>query len=111
MKLNGWKRIGIVASMAWFFGAGTYTLIVTRARDMSVADTIEQNCLIFQVPHNPAQCSKEYNDNLALWARAWQLIAASVAIVPVPLGWGFAYLTIFLVRWITRGFQAHGISS
>ena len=30
--------------------------------------------------------------------------AAVVAFVPVPLGWGFAYLVLFLVRWVKRGF-------
>jgi hypothetical protein len=25
MKLNGWKRIGIIASVVWILGAGVYT--------------------------------------------------------------------------------------
>jgi hypothetical protein len=25
--------------------------------------------------------------------------------IPVPLGWGLAYLVPFLVRWIKRGFR------
>lgn len=25
MKLNGWKRIGIIASVIWILGAGAYT--------------------------------------------------------------------------------------
>jgi hypothetical protein len=30
--------------------------------------------------------------------------AATVALVPVPLAWGFVYLALFLLRWIKRGF-------
>jgi hypothetical protein len=30
--------------------------------------------------------------------------AAIVAFVPVPLGWGFVYLVLFLVRWVKNGF-------
>ena len=30
--------------------------------------------------------------------------SAIVALVPIPLAWGFCYLALFLVRWIKRGF-------
>ena len=33
-------------------------------------------------------------------------VAMVVALVPVPVAWGFAYSLLFLVRWIRRGFDA-----
>jgi hypothetical protein len=44
------------------------------------------------------------DDSLALALTNAREEAALVAFVPVPLGWGFAYLLFFLVRWVKRGF-------
>ena len=32
------------------------------------------------------------------------ILSACAAFIPVPLGWGFTYLILFLVRWVKRGF-------
>jgi hypothetical protein len=49
MKLNGWKRIGVVASVVWILGAGFYTLHVINEQEdryiMTLGDGCEQDHL------------------------------------------------------------------
>lgn len=37
--------------------------------------------------------------------------SAPVAFIPVPVGWGLAYLILFLVNWVKRGFISPGNSN
>jgi hypothetical protein len=50
------------------------------------------------------KCTKESEDYAVGALPRERLEAATVAFVPVPLGWGFTYLVLFLVRWVKRGF-------
>ena len=52
-----------------------------------------------------AACNKEADESLAAVIPVVRLDAAIVALVPVALGWGSAYLILFLVRWVKRGFK------
>lgn len=114
MKLNGWKRIGIIASVVWILGAGLYTddSELDKASDLIAkihvrCDGNRPDCSKNQAACDAAfdRCNKEAADSLAsAYESAW-LAAAIVAFVPVPLGWGFVYLVLFLVRWVKRGFM------
>ncbi len=70
--------------------------------------TVFNKCMEeFEAKH-PDTCSTrstEYTVNA--WHDEW-IAAIVVALVPVPFGWGFAYLALFLVGWIKRGFLADG---
>ncbi len=104
-KLNGWKRIGIVCSVLWILGAGFYTLKTTSDRDIRSAVHITQSCID---AHNGQEvgdneCLKRGEDYAVRLTPGERWEAAIVAFVPVPLAWGFIYLTLFLVRWIKRG--------
>jgi hypothetical protein len=72
MKLNGWKRIGIIASVVWILGAGVYTYDSEMDRANDYITSTFLNC--------------ESN-----WVGAGD-------------AWGFAYLVLFIVRWVKRGF-------
>ena len=61
-----WKRVGIIASIVWILGVGTYTL------------------MLFADVHDGF------------------ILAAIFTLLVVPLGWGFIYLVLFLVRWVNR---------
>jgi hypothetical protein len=50
------------------------------------------------------RCNDEADDSLALAITHARFEKAFVALVPVPLAWGFVYLVLFLVRWVKRGF-------
>lgn len=76
MKLNGWKRIGIIASVVWILGAGLTSLA--------------------ELDYLAGTPSSDWS------------AAAFVTFAPVPLGWGFVYLVLFLVRWVKRGFAVEG---
>lgn len=107
MKLNGWKRIGIIASVVWILGAGLYTNGALQESDRKAATAISLDCesYIAKGITSLAECDKRSGDYLAgTYSREW-MAAALVAFVPVPFGWGFVYLVLFLVRWVKRGFM------
>jgi len=43
-KLNGWKRIGIVASIVWIVGAGLYTQTLLQNEDMRINEEGDEVC-------------------------------------------------------------------
>lgn len=112
MKLNGWKRIGIIASVVWILGAGLYTYDseFNRASHYIAADHVRCDSYLGNYKDEDAremafrECNKQADDSLALAETNARLVGAIVAFVPVPLGWGFTYLALFLVRWVKRGF-------
>ncbi len=112
MRLNGWKRIGIIASVVWILGAGTHTYNSEINSAIKGIDSLEVACES-PLPGETAdtlddrvnKCDKHSDDFLALAISNARFEAALVAFVPVPLGWGFTYLVLFLVRWIKRGFM------
>jgi hypothetical protein len=106
-KLNGWQRIGVVASVVWILGAGFYTLDAVQESDSktAVAAALECESHIPQGITTLAECDKRMTDYEAETYSGEWADAAIVAFVPVPLAWGLAYLTLFLTRWIKRGFR------
>jgi hypothetical protein len=103
MKLNGWKRLGILASIIWIIVAFFHTFQVAEDRDIEVAVAIARSCEA--VPH--ADSKKCTNEMYASGARTLPFEreeAAIIALVPVPLAWFGVYLIIFLVKWVRRGF-------
>ena|ERR1700676_926914 len=111
MKLNGWKRLGIVASTVWILGAGTCTYSAARDADIKFAVETEDACETAtgqaNFPHfSPARdCHQESIHYINVTLLDAEIGAALMAFIPVPMGWGFVYLILFLVRWITRGFN------
>lgn len=109
-RLNGWKRIGIIASIAWILGAGLHRhgVVQRRYSEMDVEDTLNCEKWLAGLP-DIKHCDWYISDPAQLKAQAedaW-FEAALVGFTPVPLGWGFAYLILFLVRWVKRGFAVH----
>lgn len=111
-KLNGWKRIGTIASVVWIIGAGvhTYDSEIDRASGFIASTHVECDSNLagktgdaWTTSFN--ECNKRADDSLALALTNARLAGALVAFVPVPMGWGFAYLVLFLVRWVKRGFM------
>jgi hypothetical protein len=107
MRLNGWQRIGIVASVAWAIGAYVYTnsqqdwasqhanLCFAIERERDVRDDAEARV---------AECYRKFNRNLPIALAQQRSDAIALALVPVPLGWLLAYGVLWLVRWVRRGF-------
>ena len=104
MKLNGWKRIGIVASVIWILAAGARTEGVESDAVVQAASALTISCEQAQNMRWSAECDARSTDYLAENLKYAWIDAAIVAFVPVPLGWGLAYLVLFLVRWIKLRF-------
>jgi hypothetical protein len=103
MKINGWKRIGIIASVVWILGAGAHTFNVVDNDLIKTASALTLSCEEAQNWRWSAECDKRSTDYLAESSYILWIDVAVVAFVPVPLGWGFTYLVLFLVRWVKRG--------
>jgi hypothetical protein len=107
MKLSGWKRIGIAASVVWVLGAPFYMINSgenVRAKHASEI-TLDCEAYISSGITTSAECDKRGNDYLtAPLERVDKQWIATVAFVPVLVAWGFVYLVLSLFRWIRRGF-------
>jgi hypothetical protein len=151
MKINGWKRVGIIASVVWMVSAGLYTLNALSDRDERSAESFYSLCVNIRdeaITNQGKYCHDEAERSAKLWydqcirTRKYcapdprgdyskcmtdyeatypdhcsadhlkysldalpseRTEATVVAVVPVPFGWGFAYLVLFLVRWVKRG--------
>jgi len=111
VKLNGWKRIGIIASIVWILGAGVHTYDSEIDSASAYITPIHVACDSYLAEQTGdtrknwlSECDKEANDYLKVAYRNAWFAAALFAFIPVPLGWGFTYLVLFLVRWVKRGF-------
>lgn len=104
MNLNGWKRIGIVASVVWILGAGVHTLNVESEAVSQTAANLTLNCEQAHDVLRGTECDARGKDYIAENLSYARIDAAIVAFIPVPVGWGFISLILFLVRWIKRGF-------
>lgn len=96
MNLNGWERIGIVASIVWILGAGLYTLGMRLDSCVNANTHIETSCEHSSPDSNWDKCSNQLlHTNCDAW-NAWPE-AAVVALTPVALGW-LTYLAVLLTK-------------
>jgi hypothetical protein len=100
MKLNGWKRIGVILSVVWILVAYRITFTRTLNEEIKLHAALSQYCE--ERHHDSAECDQILHTDSRPLAHEE---AALVAFVPVPLAWGFIYLVLFLTRWVKRGFK------
>jgi hypothetical protein len=106
MRLNGWKRIGIIASVVWAIGA--FVHYSGKAMDFyqSFANTEVQSCLDAnggkELPD--VGCLRRGEDDAVAHLPEAREEGAIYALFPIPFAWGIVYLVIFVVRWVRRGF-------
>lgn len=105
MRLNGWQRIGIVASVVWTIGAPIYMDHAAQQEAGDAFDLSYRACR--DVPSNdPDECFQRANRAYNTVPR-YPLLSANAAVaalVPVGLGWLLVYALVYLVRWIRAGF-------
>jgi hypothetical protein len=107
MKLNGWQRVGIVASVVWFLGAYNYELSNSMTTLTRFAADDAERCyspggVFFE--SNVVPCDATMHAKVLEDLHEMRKEVAIVVAVWIPLAWGFAYLALFLVRWVRRGF-------
>ena len=110
MHLNGWVRIGLIASVAWILAGGVwgYNIVINDAHDVMITTSRICNYRPDGMPprYSPEECTERA---LAAQREAVQshwAAAAIVAFVPILFGWLSAWGLIALVRWVRSGFQA-----
>ena len=106
MRLNGWQRIGIVASVIWAIGAPIYMDSAAERDADEKFSWVHGSCR--DVPSNDRdQCYQRAS-------RAYDSVpryhftsanGAFVALAPIPFGWLLAYAVAYLARWIQAGFK------
>ena len=108
--LNKSKRIGIILSVIWVLGAGLHTYTSEKDVSSRVVTDIQVHCINNLADKSGAawddgfnRCDQEDDKAFAQDLRNARLDAAIVAFGGVPLGWGFIYLILFLIRWVKRG--------
>jgi len=106
VKLSGWKRIGIVISVMWIVGSVFFYTPESNLRTLITDAHVQCDELRGNTKAGFDACNKEADDAFAKIRPTERLELAIVAFVPVPLGWGFVYLVLFVVRWVKSGFQA-----
>jgi hypothetical protein len=107
-RLNGWQRIGIVASIAWVIGAWVY---MNNQQDR--ASSSAQLCLSIErerenrvnAEAEVARCWSNFHRDLPMALAEKRKEAVVSALGPVALGWMFAYFLIAVVRWVLNGFR------
>src|SRR5215467_12008855 len=106
MRLNGWQRIGIVASVIWAIAAPIYF------DNVAENDARERFYMHYDLcRNNPSNSSDRCAEEADRWRNTVQRYrlftdtanVAAVSLVPIPLGWLFAYILISLGRWIRAG--------
>ena len=121
MRLNGWQRIGIVASVAWaIYGVHLsdndlqqrqasarfeFGLCVDRAEQRARSAVLQLNAKETLASDRKVCDSLEGAEYKASGDdQPAYFILYSLA--PIPLGWLGAYGLIALFHWIRRGFQS-----
>jgi hypothetical protein len=110
MRLNGWQRIGIVASVIWAIAGPLYL------RQLALDSAVEQSGFVHRVcrngPTDPAIClarSEQAFDEAIqgdLMAHVGWGPWAAKAFIPVLVGWLLVYALVYLVRWVRAGFKS-----
>lgn len=107
MKLNGWKRIGIVASVVWAIGGYFHEFHSVYDGALETYSTINTHCT--ERANDGAsttkdECDREFELSLNETYHDAREAGIFAALVPIPLAWGAVYFALFLGRWVKRGF-------
>jgi hypothetical protein len=103
VRLNGWQRIGVIASVLWFLGAGITVLALGNERAVQRANHSADICYKYPVPGE--NCADQFESTFRSYRDLAKEEALLAATIPILAGWAFAYVALALTRWVRRGFQ------
>jgi hypothetical protein len=106
MRLNGWQRLGVIASVVWLpvglLGGNAWWIHANGSPSVRLL----QFCLETSEATRTtwAACHRQFNTSYpaAIAGHWWAGLVC--AIVPILLAWGFAWVCVRLFRWVRAGF-------
>lgn len=107
MRLNGWQRIGIIASVVWAIVGAIWEIVeLQRLHDARASDafsSVYRPCRD-QPRNDPDEYFKQASAarNAVPEGSGWNI--AAFALIPIPIAWLIAYGLVALGRWVRRGF-------
>ena len=113
MRLNGWQRIGLVASIVWVLAGGFWGNEIaldeawertSAQRDLCVAENKRRYGEYGPYEQVWTPCSDQFGANYVRNTEGHWMFAALFALVPLSIAWLIAYVLIALGRWIRAGF-------
>ncbi len=120
MRLNGWQRIGVVASVLWAIGGGFWGYHIGYHEGGDVQRDFEQ-CRAAAQSRYQYQATPRYStdDLIKDWEKCrseyvkankeatstGSLYAVLLAFLPIPFGWLAVSKSVALLRWIREGFE------
>jgi hypothetical protein len=102
VRLNGWQRIGIIASVIWAIGGGFWGNELGIEQGDWVVDALKV-CMDVH-PDDWPKCNQEFAKEYPEAIKYHWVNAAIFAFVPIVLGWLVAWGAVATVRWVRRGF-------
>ena len=103
-RLNGWQRIGVVVSIAWFIGGGFWGSGLIEEQDGAGVVAAYKSCLESNADWAP--CQQAFQRDWPVTMKYHWAETATFALVPIPAVWLFVYGLIAIWRWIARGFRS-----
>jgi hypothetical protein len=104
MRLNGWLRIGIVASVLWILIGGFF--INGAVSDSLGAPALEQLHRCVTGPDSEwGRCSGDFDRAYDKAQRGHWPATAVYTFVPLGLAWVGAFGALAIFRWVRRGFD------
>ncbi len=116
MRLNGWKRIGIVLSALWVVGISIKLHDDGGVWAVKNAKVLYDSCMSHAVVQQ--DFDKCWNDQISdvskfksdyfLTNPDFWLGFILYFVAPIMMGWLFVYICIWIFRWIKAGFKKSG---
>lgn len=112
MRLNGWQRLGVIASIFWAIGGGIWiNHLVIGSMSTHVTDWYEtcRRAPHPEGPHVPFEatleaCSANFLKDYPISIANHGLYAAAYTALSILIGWATAYAILAIGRWVQRGF-------
>lgn len=113
MRLNGWQRIGVIASVSWFVIGGLWINSLVIA-DLGASATANYSACLSARSIQPdgsvpadtdwGPCSKKFAVDFPVAVADHWTYAVVYTAIPIPIVWLIVYGMVGLVRWVRAGF-------
>jgi hypothetical protein len=109
MRLGGWQRIGVVASVCWIIGGGQWINGLVIDELSAPASKELRGCLAARSiqPDGPIPIDSDWGPCFERFSVAFRaavaghwVYAAAVTLILIPIVWLVVYGLVVLIRWV-----------